>query len=209
MQQLKLRRQMPGCAHAMNTFHSARVILHALASSSGHLAVDSLRRRTKQQQRAACGRAPPATRPMISANSPFALRRYLSICHSRSCAVTYPCANKRSSWVAASMCGTPCESRRTVTAFWTSPARCAFAIKLRQRSLLAYRSSQSSGTPATTHYQHRQQSYGIQHACDANASERGRRACRLSRCDRFSPLSFSSAPASQLRAAAARNHAGS
>ena len=54
--------------------------------------------------------------PSTSASSPFALRRNMSICHNRSCAVTYPCAKNRSSCVAASICGTPCASRRTVTA---------------------------------------------------------------------------------------------
>ena len=62
--------------------------------------------------------------PRISASSPFALRRNASICHSRSCAVTYPCAKNRSFSLAASMCGTPCASRRTVTGA-ESPARCS------------------------------------------------------------------------------------
>ncbi len=67
--------------------------------------------------------------PRISANSPAAWRRSMSICQRRSCAVTYPCAKARSSSEAARMCGMPRASRRTVTgavrpATWMLPSTC-------------------------------------------------------------------------------------
>ncbi len=82
-----------------------------------------------------------------------AKRRSISSCHSRSCAVTYPCATTRSSMFAAAMCGTPCTSRRTVTGC-DNPATCSLPSSWGREVRMACRShtvppQHASATAAT------------------------------------------------------------
>src|SRR5207247_2247039 len=76
--------------------------------------------------------------PRTSESRPAANRYWMSICHIRSWAWTYPRAKNRSWFVVAKMCGTPHVSRRTVT----SPSR----PRIRNSSIAGW-----FAPPATVH----------------------------------------------------------
>ncbi len=93
--------------------------------------------------------------PTSSESRPLAMRRFISICQSRSCAWTKPSAAVASRSVSAKMCGTPSASRTTCTGFWNPgsvivPATCGSTERTYQ-SPRPSTPATSSSTRAVTH----------------------------------------------------------
>src|SRR5260370_34953630 len=76
-----------------------------------------VRRRTTEVEREGAG-AGALEAGRISAISPAAARRVISICHRRSCAPTYPRAKNRASRLGGGGGGNPRASRTTETGGW-------------------------------------------------------------------------------------------
>src|SRR5579883_583813 len=118
MQKREFQRQAPAVPLDKHV-HPARIRLDDPLGFWIEVGVVALGRLAKAQQ----PELPINTQRRRTKNSESCPRdalRSKSICQSRSCAMTYPCASARSVTLAAVICGTPQRSRSTVTS-WLSP----------------------------------------------------------------------------------------